>query len=137
MEKRLYRSNDKKVIAGIAGGLGEYLDVDPVIIRIILVLITIFHGIGILIYIIMWIAVPENPNKKVFPDKSYSESTNLHENQKTDKDQKPLDFETLKETSSTGRIIFGIVLIFIGLIFLSERLIPFLDFEFVFSIKIT
>jgi len=49
MEKRLYRSREKKVVAGIAGGLGEYLDIDPVIIRILIVLITIFHGIGIII----------------------------------------------------------------------------------------
>ncbi len=53
MEKKLYRSRNKKVVAGIAGGLGDYLDVDPVIIRIIIVLITIFHGVGLIIYIII------------------------------------------------------------------------------------
>jgi phage shock protein C len=77
MEKRLYRSRKKKVVAGLCGGLGDYLDIDPVIIRIIFVLITIFHGIGLLIYIIMWIIVEEEPYDKSFAEakqESYSET---------------------------------------------------------------
>ncbi|MCF8355372.1 MAG: PspC domain-containing protein, partial [Melioribacteraceae bacterium] len=43
MSSRLYRSSQSKVIGGVSGGLGEYLNIDPVIIRIIFVLLTIFH----------------------------------------------------------------------------------------------
>jgi phage shock protein C len=133
MEKKLYRSRDKKVVAGIAGGLGDYLDIDPVIIRIILVLITIFHGIGILIYIIMWIAVPELP----YP-KTASQSANTGEDTINTPKQESFTSSsqnsTIKKTSSSGRIIFGVILIVIGSIFLFERFVPFFDFEFVFSI---
>lgn len=58
-QHRLYRSSDNKVIAGVAGGLGEYLNIDPVVIRIIFVILTIFSGSGILLYLVMWIIMPD------------------------------------------------------------------------------
>lgn len=61
--KRLLRSNTNKVIGGVCGGLGEYFSIDPVIIRIILVLAAIFFGTGILLYLILWIMMPETPIK--------------------------------------------------------------------------
>ena len=60
---RLYRSKTDRVIAGIAGGLGGYFHIDPTIIRLVFVLITIFGGSGILIYLILWLIIPnENAN---------------------------------------------------------------------------
>lgn len=56
--KRLYRSETDKVIAGVAGGLADYFEVDSIIIRILFVLMTIFHGSGILLYIILWLVLP-------------------------------------------------------------------------------
>ena len=53
--KRLYRSNTHKVIGGVAGGLGDYLDIDPVLIRIAFVVALMFGGVGFLAYIIAWI----------------------------------------------------------------------------------
>ncbi|MGM0439176.1 MAG: PspC domain-containing protein [Patescibacteria group bacterium] len=61
---KLYRSNKNKVFAGVCGGIGEYMDVDPVIIRLIWVLVSIFAGMGILgliAYIIAALIIPENP----------------------------------------------------------------------------
>ena len=55
----LRRSIDDRVIAGVAGGLGRYLGVDPVIIRIAFVLLTVFGGSGVLLYIVGMIAIPE------------------------------------------------------------------------------
>ncbi len=57
--RRLYRDPDNRVLGGVCGGLGAYLDVDPVIIRVILVVLFLAAGVGLLIYIIMWIVVPE------------------------------------------------------------------------------
>jgi phage shock protein PspC (stress-responsive transcriptional regulator) len=57
--RRFYRDPDNRVIGGVCGGLGAYLDVDPVIVRIILVVLFLAFGIGFLIYLIMWIIVPE------------------------------------------------------------------------------
>jgi len=57
--RRLYRDPDNRVFGGVCGGLGAYLDVDPVIIRIILVVLFFAFGVGLLVYLIMWIVVPE------------------------------------------------------------------------------
>jgi len=58
-EKKLYKSDSNKVIAGVCGGLGEYFGIDPVIIRIIAVALIFAHGLGLLLYIIAWICMPK------------------------------------------------------------------------------
>ncbi|MBU3907469.1 MAG: PspC domain-containing protein [Nanoarchaeota archaeon] len=61
VKKRLYRSNRDKILGGVCGGIGEYLDTDPTIVRLLWVLITILTGFvaGIIGYLIAWIIVPE------------------------------------------------------------------------------
>jgi len=56
-DKRLYRSQTNKVIAGVCGGLGEYFGVDPTILRIIFVVLIFFKGAGLLIYLIAWLCM--------------------------------------------------------------------------------
>jgi len=61
--KRLYRSNKDRMIAGVCGGLAEYFNIDPVIIRIIAVILLLPGGLpGFVPYVILWIVVPVNPN---------------------------------------------------------------------------
>jgi phage shock protein C len=62
--RRLYRSGKDKVIGGVCGGIGEYIGVDPVIIRLLWALGSLVWGAGILLYIIAWIIIPKNPNHK-------------------------------------------------------------------------
>lgn len=59
--KRLYRSKDNKMIFGICGGIGEYLNIDPVVIRV-LYLITIWAGFPILLYFILLLVIPDRKN---------------------------------------------------------------------------
>lgn len=60
--KRLYRSTDNKVIAGVCGGLAEYFKIDPVIVRIIAVILLLPGWLpGFIPYVIMWIIVPPQP----------------------------------------------------------------------------
>ena len=61
--KRLYRSSTDKKIAGVCGGLGEYLGVDPTVLRLALVIVCIATAIfpGIIGYIIAWVIIPEAP----------------------------------------------------------------------------
>jgi phage shock protein PspC (stress-responsive transcriptional regulator) len=61
MAKRIYRTRNEKVIAGVCGGIGRYLDIDPVLVRLVWVLTVIFAGTGILAYIIAWILIPKEP----------------------------------------------------------------------------
>jgi phage shock protein C len=62
MSKKLYRSVQDKRIAGVCGGLGTYFDVDPIIFRIIFIILLLPGGLpGLIPYILMWIFVPEEP----------------------------------------------------------------------------
>ncbi len=58
-EKRLVRSTSEQMIAGVAGGLAEYFNMDPTLVRLIFVLLALAGGPGVLIYIILWIVMPE------------------------------------------------------------------------------
>ncbi len=59
--RRLTRSSSDKVLAGVAGGLGRYFDIDPIIFRIGFVVLTIAGGAGVLAYLAAWVLVPEDP----------------------------------------------------------------------------
>jgi len=62
--KRLFRSKKEKMLGGICGGLGEYLDVDPTLLRLLLVILVVFSwGMFLLIYIVAWIIVPPAPDE--------------------------------------------------------------------------
>jgi len=57
-KKRLYRDPDNAIVAGIASGIANYFDIDPVIVRLIFVISIFFNGLGLLAYIILWLVVP-------------------------------------------------------------------------------
>lgn len=59
--KRLYRSRNDRMIGGVCGGLGAYLDIDPTVIRLLFVLLAFAGGPGLLAYLILLILVPEEP----------------------------------------------------------------------------
>lgn len=61
MKKKLYRSDRSKVIAGVCGGLGEYFDIDPAIVRVVAVVLVFAKGIGLLAYLAAWLIVPRVP----------------------------------------------------------------------------
>jgi len=112
---RLYRSNTDKVIGGVSGGLAKYLSVDPVLIRVAFVLLTLFGGGGILIYIVMWIAIPaERINYQAAFDKTE------HPEAETTEKAVPV-----KTDQSNTALIAGVILIILGMLFLADRLIPF------------
>jgi phage shock protein C len=61
MANRLMRSRDDRIIGGVCGGLAQYFNVDPVIVRVIMAVIAIMGGTGILLYLILWAVVPLAP----------------------------------------------------------------------------
>jgi len=63
--KRLFRSDADSVLAGICGGIGEYIRVDPVVVRLLWIVVTLLTGIvpGLLIYGLAWIIVPQRPRR--------------------------------------------------------------------------
>lgn len=62
MAKKLYRSKNNRVVAGVCGGIAEYFDIDPIIVRLITLILVLSAGAGLLAYIIAWIVVPEEPS---------------------------------------------------------------------------
>ena len=61
--KRLYRSREDRMIAGVCGGLGEYFGIDPTLVRLLFVFAALFYGPGILVYLILMLVVPEEPQE--------------------------------------------------------------------------
>lgn len=56
--RKLTRSNNG-MIAGVCAGFGEYMDMDPTVVRVIYVLLVFFAGVGILLYLILWLVIPK------------------------------------------------------------------------------
>jgi phage shock protein PspC (stress-responsive transcriptional regulator) len=108
MQKKIYRSRTNSMIAGICGGLGEYLSVDPTIVRVVAVLLIIPDGIGLLAYIIGWVIIPRRPE---------------------------MEAEVVApERSERSRLLPGLALILIGLIFLLNNLIPWFDLGYLWPL---
>ena len=133
MRDKLYRSRRVRVFGGIAGGLAQYFNLDPVLVRVLFVVVTLLHGFGILLYIILWIVVPEEPFEIAYQVKT--------DDQKTTEGQSAPDIsmnfdgsQSIPPKQHSGRIVVGIVLIVIGLIFFADRIIPSFDLRDVLPI---
>lgn len=57
--KRLTRPKNNKVIAGVCAGIANYFNIDPVLVRIIWLVLLLFLGIGLFLYLILWVVMPE------------------------------------------------------------------------------
>jgi phage shock protein C len=57
--KRLYRLREGRVVAGVCAGLAAYFGIDPTLVRLAFAVVTVFGGIGILVYLVAWIVIPE------------------------------------------------------------------------------
>jgi phage shock protein C len=57
--RKLYRSRTQRMVAGVCGGLAEYFNIDTTVIRVLFLVLTLFGGSGLVIYLVMWILVPD------------------------------------------------------------------------------
>ena len=65
VQARLTRSETDKRIAGVCGGIAEYFDIDATVVRVIFVLVALMSGVGVLIYVVLWIALPRGSRQPV------------------------------------------------------------------------
>ena len=148
MENKLYRDEYHKKIAGVCAGLAEYFNVDVAIVRVVFVLALIFHGGGLLVYIVFWIALPKKPYAFNDPNVDYRVppqtpgAGNTFQNQNNPFQgstfesnpfpNQPFSNQPVKPNNSTSLvgIIFGVVLIIIGASILLDDfdIIPDWDF---------
>lgn len=128
-EKRLYRSRTDSVFAGVSGGLGKYFDIDPLLFRVLFVVLTFLAAGGIIAYIILWIVMPPEPydyfNRNTnHKNPSDMENENLEDTKKKDYSNRPY----YNKPKNDGGLFVGIILIVLGGMFLIDRLIPRIDF---------
>lgn len=121
MAKKLYRSRTERMIAGVCGGLAEYFDIDPTLVRLIAVALTLAGGSGILAYIIFWFVVPQKPlNLASVDDPTMAASTAETE-----------DVESEKSNEASSAALFvGIILTVMGFLFLVGNFISLAWFSF-------
>jgi phage shock protein C len=127
--KKLYRSQKNRMIAGVCGGLGEYLNVDAIIIRIVFVLMALGHGFGVLLYIILAIAIPNDPEGAKESEKTGSlgieqKLSNAAQEIAEGAKSAAEEMKQNKGWFSHGRNLLGLALIIVGLVTLSNILFP-------------
>ncbi len=120
MERRLYRSRRNRIVAGVAGGLGEYFDIDPVFVRVIFVIATLAGAWGILAYIILWIVVPNDRFDFELKPQTAEGETVMDE-----KDPVRQYAERKQRNSKLG----GTILVILGILFLANNYLPHFNFS--------
>ena len=126
MNRRLYRCRQDQRIAGVAGGMAEYFDLDPSLVRILWILSVFLGGVGLLLYIAMAIIVPLEPEEGlVAPGAQAGDATgeaavpspaNWHST--------PATHRHAGRGSGRATTVFGIVLILFGALALVDALLP-------------
>lgn len=121
MKPKLTRSQTDKVLGGVCAGLGNYLNIDPVFVRLFFILITAMDGIGFMIYIVLWIIMPvENTaevNEKFEMDQIGSRAR-----------QMGTEFsQAVSQPNPQGIKYLGIGLVLAGVFFLAERVLQQFD----------
>ncbi|NWF90018.1 MAG: PspC domain-containing protein [Ignavibacteriaceae bacterium] len=131
MTKTLHRSIKNKVIGGVAGGLAEYFDIDPVLVRVLFVVSFLFHGAGLLAYIVLWIAVPQAQfvfeAGGSFKSENTAGTTSSTDNPQND-DAAAKYFKSLEDKKLSRNRNLGIILVVLGCIFLADIFIPRIHF---------
>jgi phage shock protein PspC (stress-responsive transcriptional regulator) len=148
MEKKLYRDEYHKKLAGVCAGLAEYFGVDVTVVRLVFVLTCIFHGGGGLVYIILWIVLPKKPYPYFNPTVDYTvppqnpdvQGTNTPGNAPFSNNpfpnqpfaNQPFPNQPMQQHHGTSlaAIIVGVVLILIGGSFLLDNLDIIPDWDF-------
>lgn len=150
--KRMYRNPDDSIISGVCGGIGAYLNTDPVLFRILFVLFTVF-GVGLFVYIVLWIALPsadtDSRKRELYGNAYYSARTHYRQHDGSTVTGTPL-YNTGYYNSSVignafnevfraiGRICFIILRIFLiitGVILVLTGFLFILAFVMVFIFK--
>lgn len=113
-KKKLYRSRTDRIIAGVASGLARHFELDPVLMRVLFVVLAFANGFGLVIYIVLMIVVPLEP-----------ETGGLHgEYRKGEHMERQVHEEKAKEHNNARRNGLGIALVAVGLIAFLHKVFP-------------
>ena len=125
MAQKLYRSNSDKVIAGLCGGLGEFFDVDSTIIRIIFIILTIWGGVGIVLYLIGVFVVPvESAGEKSKKREIDPDLAEIGNKIKSAANEIKNNFDGTSKPSMKGNYLLGCLITFAGVLLLIQNFFP-------------
>lgn len=135
--RRLYRSNRERILGGVAGGIGEYFDVDPTLVRLAWIVLAIAGGFGVLAYIVAWIVIPEAPwrtrsardergRKSAGDDAAAASSAGAGGMPSASLEDDDEDDHRHRYSNYSGAWIFGALLVGLGLFLLVRNFAPFL-----------
>ena len=113
--KRLYRSRRNSIIGGVAGGIAEYFDVDPSLVRLAWILAIFVGGAGLFAYAVAWAIVPSNPEQEWDDDWRWSS--------KVRKAAAESQSSAMTATGEGART-FGLILVAVGAYFLARNVLP-------------
>ena len=116
--KRLFRSRNNRVIAGVCAGLADYFNIDLALMRVLFVVAAMCGSFGFWMYVILWIVVPEENILGTGSNDRYSNNDTIDI---TPKDENPNNDE---KKSISGAMIASLILIFIGLVALIDNFTP-------------
>jgi phage shock protein PspC (stress-responsive transcriptional regulator) len=147
MPDRLYRSRHDTVIGGVAGGVAEALDIDPSIVRVVWVLLAFMTGgLAALVYLIMLIVVPQEPEGLPHPgDAAISGAADYSASQPADPAAPSAEASTFTGTAPRprrrrngggGALVFGVILILVGAYFLVRQYIPAIDLDLIWPVVV-
>jgi phage shock protein C len=127
MGNRLYRSRSDRMIAGVCGGLGEYLNVDPVWLRLLFVVLLFATGFGFWAYLILWIIIPEAGREGVTPGETVQNNVQDMADRARELGQGIQRGLQGSRASSepgpvTGPVLVGVAFILLGIVLLLNRL---------------
>lgn len=129
IEKRLLRDSKNKILAGVAAGIANYFEIDPNIIRLLFIVLTVFGGSGLLIYIVLWLLLPTDGSHAVEGKDTFKENVEQMKEAVKEfaKEIKKEVHHVEGEKKGKSQQSLGIILVVIGLIFLLTNL-GLLDF---------
>lgn len=128
MNRRLYRSHTESVLGGVAGGVAEYLDLDPAIVRVVWALLALLTGgIFFVLYIVMWIVVPLPPEGPEGAEPAAGEPA--APGAASPSGWNPQPAHRARRRSGGGTWIFGLILVGLGLYFLGLEYLPWIEFD--------
>lgn len=118
MNGKLYRNPNDQMIAGVCSGLGAYLGIDAVLVRLFFVLLTIGGGSGVLIYFLLWILIPYPEQGQVASAETIRAGA---EEMAARAGTLGSDVRTSMRNSSQASMIVGVALVLLGLVFLGQN----------------
>lgn len=135
MGRRITRSKRERVLAGVCGGIAEYFELDPTIIRLGFVIACFFGGVGFIAYLVAICVMPEDKGYR--PSKNFYADSDFKMDYDEDKDFSEVmgdKMERKGHNSERSKLVLGTCFVLFGLLFLAKQFLHWFDFRVVIPV---